>query len=285
MAIQYSFVPEDIMGKGIERTRFFALSTGQGAVSKSTLENDFFHNITTLPAAATEGTAALWVTEPGRQRVTFSITSWEPDFDQDTFKIWDGEKLLDLTDRAIATNKAPDKNRWFSEDITLEFDTVADEWGILALDTGDRGGTSQIRIKSVEWLGLAPPQPDLGSLYETSPEPLTVDDLSFYISQQVGAFDDPLTGQQLYDERDAFNVPLGWGEAVEGWIALPSGSEPVQLNIYEDNNLTFSEVIGSSSPVGFNFDGGNNQIEILPIDSQGLAVYNLGLEVGQGQYW
>jgi hypothetical protein len=246
MAIEYSFVPEDIMGKGIEGKKFFALSTGKGAVSAETLEQDFFHGTTVIPGV--EGTAALWVTEPGKQRVTFQIVTWEPDFDQDTFKIWDGEKLIELADRALA-DKLEGK-KWTSGDITLEFNTVADEWGILALDTGDRKGNSEIRIKSVEWLGESQTiNYPLDSPYETSSDALTVTDLSFHLTGgQVGAFDDPLTGQQLYDERDRFDVPAGWGEAVEGWISLPSGSEPVEFNLYEDGVRVSSQVLGTYIP-------------------------------------
>ncbi|MDJ0596477.1 MAG: hypothetical protein QNJ72_42005 [Pleurocapsa sp. MO_226.B13] len=61
--MEFDPTPEDGMGAIDGNT----LSTGTEAVSASTLTSDFFHDMVNISQYGTEGTAALWVTEPGIQ--------------------------------------------------------------------------------------------------------------------------------------------------------------------------------------------------------------------------
>ncbi len=91
--ISFDPVPEDGMGS----ITGSSLSTGEGAVSAETLTSDFFHNSVDISLYGTEGSAALWTTEPGIQQITWSVTT-EEDFILDQFLLWDGEELSQLGD-------------------------------------------------------------------------------------------------------------------------------------------------------------------------------------------
>ncbi len=79
--------------------------------SSQVLRDTFFHNQVDLTQYGTEGSAALWSTEPGFHKLTFEIFNTEPDVNQDQFLFWDGQQLSKLSDRAIATFN---KVRWGS---------------------------------------------------------------------------------------------------------------------------------------------------------------------------
>ena len=71
--ISFDSTPEDGMGA----INGSSLSTGTGAVSAAMLTSDFFYDMVNISQYGTEGTAALWVTEPGINQITWSISSTE----------------------------------------------------------------------------------------------------------------------------------------------------------------------------------------------------------------
>ena len=277
--INFDTIPEDGMGAIDGST----LSTGDGAVSASTLTSDFFHNTANISLYGTEGTAALWVTEPGVNQITWSVATTENDLNKDQFLLWDGEKLSKLGDRSIATIYNEESGFYESELITSTVETVSDEWGILALDTGDNNGDSLITIHELNWLSDG----EVQQLPEPDREILGVDpDIEPTITWQkqglekIGTYYDELSGQMVLDASDRYEIPLGYNEGVEGIISVSSGSD-LTLNIYDSSGDLYSSYSVGSSPVGFSFGSDTFTMEISPNNTDVLTEYSISLNLGQ----
>ena len=85
-----------------------------------------------LSSYGVEGTAALWVTEPGINQVSVKG-------DGGKLLFWDGEKIIPLKVSA-GTNQ-------------LLLNAVADEWGLVLLDSFDADSVSTVTVDDIEWLG------------------------------------------------------------------------------------------------------------------------------------
>ena len=270
--------PEDGMG-AIEGS---TLSTGAGAVSADTLTSDFFHNMVNISQYGTEGTAALWVTEPGIQQITWSVSSTVNDPESDQFLLWDGQELSKLGDLSVATY-SEDSDIYQSDRITSTVNVVSDEWGILALDTGDTQGDSLITIHDIKWLSDGEveqlPEPDR-ELLGSDPDNEPIITWQQQGVEKVGTYYDNVSGGMVLDGSDRFEVPLGYNEGVEGIISISSGSD-LTLDIYDKNEDLYSSYSVGSSPVGFSFGGDTFTMEVTPSNADVLTEYSLSLNLGQ----
>ena len=257
IGVEYDTVPDDGMGAIANNT----LSTGNGAVSAATLTSDFFHGSVNISQYGTEGTAALWVTEPGLNRITWSVSSTENDLHQDQFLLWDGEKLFKLGDRSIATTYNEELGIYESDLITTTVETVSDEWGILALDTDDVVGDSVITIHELQWLETGEAAtleaPDTYLLPDPDPEPIV--SVEQETVGMVGTYDN------FIDPIDTFIFPLGYNDGLEGFIDVVSGGD-LTVNIYDsEGGLYDSMSLGlGDDGFGFNFQSDSYSIEITP---------------------
>ena len=286
--MEFDPTPEDGMGAIDGST----LSTGAGAVSAATLTSDFFHGMVNISQYGTEGTAALWVTEPGIQQITWSVSSTENRLQSDQFLLWDGEKLSKLgvseampkAYRSLATNYNEDFGIYESEQITSTVNVVSDEWGILALDTGDTQGDSLITIHDIKCKSDGEveqlPEPDKEQLGgDPDNEPIITWQQQGL--EKVGTYYDDVSEGMVLDESERYSVPLGYNEGVEGIISISSGSD-LTLDIYDNNGDLYSSYsVGSSSPVGFSFQSDTYTMEITPSNSDILTEYSLSLNLGQ----
>ena len=271
--------PEDGMGVIEEST----LSTGDGAVSAATLTSDFFHDMVNVSQYGTEGTAALWVTEPGINQITWSVSSTENGLQSDQFLLWDGQELSKLGNRSLATNYNEAEGMYESELITSTVNVVSDEWGILALDTGDTQGDSLITIHDLKWLSDGEveqlPEPDK-ELLGVDPDNEPIITWQQQKVEKVGTYYDDVSGGMVLDQRDRYSVPLGYNEGVEGIISVSSGSD-LTLDIYDDNGELYDSYSVGSSPVGFSFGGDTFTMEVTPSNADVLTEYSLSLNLGQ----
>ena len=277
-SMKFDPTPEDGMG-AIDGS---SLSTGAGAVSAESLTSDFFHDMVNVSQYGTEGTAALWVTEPGLHEITWSVLSTE-NSQSDQFLLWDGEKLSKLGDRRLATNYDMDEGIYGSELITSTVNVVSDEWGILALDTGDTQGDVSITIHEINWLNDGEveqlPEPDRQLLgVDPDNEPSTTWQQQGV--EKVGTYHDDVSGQMVLDKRDYYEVPLSYNEGVEGIISVEDGSD-LSLEIYGSNGYLYSSYRVGSSPVDFSFQSDTFTIKVSPSNLDILTEYNLDLNISQ----
>lgn len=279
--LEFDTVPEDGMGA----INGSSLSTGEGSVTAQTLTSDFFHNSVDVSLYGTEGTAALWTTEPGLQRIIWSVETEEnpkdPEF-LDQFLLWDGEELTQLGDSIIADSYNSETGLYESDLIVTTVETYSDEWGILALDSGNTLGDSIITVHELKWLSdgeaeqLPEPfiQPPFGGIPFNDPDPNPIIPEQALIGK-LGSY------EEFIDPVDLFEIPLGYNEGIEGFISVESGSD-LTLDIYDSNDELYeSYYVDSSSPVSFSFGSDTFTLEIYPEDFSIETEYSLSFDVGQ----
>ena len=276
--ISFDVIPEDGMGSIQGST----LSNGAGAVSAATLTNDFFHGSVDVGLYGTEGTAALWTTEPGLQQITWSITT-EDFYSPDQFLLWDGESLSRLGDTySIETSYNPETYFSESQQFTTIVETVSDEWGILVLDAMDDSMDTTITIHEIKWLSAGEADP----LTEPIQEGFSwdVDDEPFITGQEqalhkIGLYNDPEYGQVL-DEYDGFEIPLGYNEGLQGTISVVSGPD-LTVDIYNYGDLYESYTVGSAEPLSLSFQSETHFIDIYANNPYSPTEYALDFNIGQ----
>ncbi len=223
------------------------------------------------------------VTEPGIQQITWSVSSTENGLQSDQFLLWDGEKLSKLGDRSIATTYNEAEGIYESELITSTVNVVSDEWGILALDTGDTEGDSLITIHDIKWLSDGEveqlPQPDREQL-GSDPDSEPIITWQQQGLEKIGTYYDDVSEGMVLDESDRYEVPLSYNEGIEGIISVADGSD-LTLNIYDNNGELYSSYSVGSSPVGFSFSSDTFTMEITPSNTDVLTEYSLSLNLGQ----
>ncbi len=96
---------------------------------------------------------------------------------------------------------------------------------------------------------------------------------------KIGTYFDEEYGLVL-DERDRYEVPLGYNSGVEGFISVTSGSD-LTLDIYENDGDLYDSYSVGSSPVSFNFQSDTFTMEIYPSNVNVLTEYSLELNIGQ----
>ncbi len=269
--LEFDTVPEDDMGA----INGSSLSTGAGAVSSEVLKSDFFHDSQNVNWYGTEGTAALWTTEPGLQRIIWSVET-EEYFDPDQFLLWDGQGFKQLGNSAIADDYNPETGFKESGLMVSTVETFSDEWGIVALDSGDTLADSIITIHEIKWLSdgeadeLYYPRLD-PNFNDPDDEPLiSLQEQGYY---EVGGF---------WDERDLYKIPLGYNEGVEGTISVEWGDSSLIMDVYDSvGELYDSYYIDEGSPVGFSFGSDTFTLEIYPEDVELETGYSLSFDVGQ----
>ena len=110
------------------------LSTDNGALTSEQLSINFFQGNQDLSKFGSQGSAALWVTNPGLNKVEI-----EANLDAGNLLFWDGSKLNKLN----VSNKLN----------TLLLNAMSDEWGLVLLGYED---ISTSQIKSIELLDASP---------------------------------------------------------------------------------------------------------------------------------
>lgn len=132
----YSAIAEDWLGSVDNNI----LSTGDGAVDAVTISNDFFHNNVDLTQYGVEGTAALWVTEPGINKVDVTLDGTAK------LLLWDGSNIVPFIVNG-------------SEE--LYFETVSDEWGFIILDESDSSNIASVEFDNFIWYDSVPSGVDI----------------------------------------------------------------------------------------------------------------------------
>ncbi|MDJ0581663.1 hypothetical protein [Crocosphaera sp.] len=102
-----------IIQDGIGAINNNILSTGEGAVSVQEIQSTFFHHNIDLTPYGVEGSAALWGTEPGINKVDITVDGFA------NLLFWDGANIT-----PFVVNGTQE----------LYFNTVSDEWGFIVLD-------------------------------------------------------------------------------------------------------------------------------------------------------
>lgn len=139
----YSAIAEDWLG-AVDNN---ILSTGDGAIASEEIQDSFFHNNVDLTQYGVEGTAALWVTEPGINKVDVTINGTAK------LLLWDGSNIVPFT-----VNGAE----------TLYFETVSDEWGFVVLDESDSSNIASVEFDNFIWYDSAPEGVDIIKYEEPS---------------------------------------------------------------------------------------------------------------------
>ncbi|MBE9039376.1 hypothetical protein IQ235_01015 [Oscillatoriales cyanobacterium LEGE 11467] len=138
-AIEYPLDEADTLGSGVLRSYRAELRTDRNEVSVAQIEQDFFHGQVDLSSYGVSGSAGLWTTEPGINKVTFDMRG---DYDAANLLFWNGESIVPI-DPAHISNST----------IEIYIDAVSDEWGFVLLDSNDTGDDTDFRISGLEWVG------------------------------------------------------------------------------------------------------------------------------------
>ncbi len=85
---------------------------------------------------------------------------------------------------------------------------------------------------------------------------------------------------QVLDERDRYEIPLGYNEGVEGTISVVSGPD-LTLNIYDSNKDLYESYNVGSDPVGFSFQSDTFTMQISSNNANFPSEYALDLNIGQ----
>lgn len=91
---------------------------------------------------------------------------------------------------------------------------------------------------------------------------------------QVGSFKDPLTGMNLCDGSDHFEITSRWNEAVEGLISVAKGS--IEVNYFDSmGEESISQTLRTGQTLGFGGDNEANWLEVIPVNPVSASVYSV----------
>jgi hypothetical protein len=132
----YSAIPSDSIGS--LDNNILSTDNSTGALTAQEIQDTFFHGMVNLSAYGVEGSASLWTTEPGTQRLSLTVQNAT----NSTLLLWDGAELkpLDVVDGTQ----------------TIDIYTVSDEWGLVLLDSNDPSNNSSVSLDSIQWLSANP---------------------------------------------------------------------------------------------------------------------------------
>ncbi len=179
----YSAIAED--GIGAVNNNILSTDTNLGAIASATISNDFFHGNIDLTEYGVEGTAALWVTEPGINKVDVTLDGTA------NLLLWDGSNIVPFTVNG-------------SEE--LYFEVVSDEWGFIILDESDITNIATVEFDNFIWYDSVPSGVDIIKHQEES-------DLfppAQWIIEELG--DVVVTTIPNYDNGGEFMVGTGTGD-------------------------------------------------------------------------
>lgn len=208
----YSSIVEDGIG-AIDNN---ILSTGEGAVTVEEIQASFFHNLVDISHYGVEGTAALWNTEPGINKVDITVDG------SANLLFWDGSNITSFL--AEGTQE-------------LYFNTVSDEWGFVILND-IASDESSVTFDNFVWYDSAPNNIDI---IEYQEEIILPDDWIIETLGDVEVYNTP-----NYDNDGNFMVGTGTGDRAVSTIGndlmgdrnylKPLGTEGSYLNISDLEN-------------------------------------------------
>lgn len=146
--------PNNLIGANKINTSYLTIGTGYGSENTNQLSELLNTN---LNQYGIEGSAAIYSVNSGDIiKFDWEVDSGEFDFFSDRFYFWDGKKINQFGGRYLAWNKY-NSYRWrSSQQFTTEFTALADNIAILALDTQDTYGDTELRINQIYQTGINP---------------------------------------------------------------------------------------------------------------------------------
>jgi hypothetical protein len=217
----YSSIIEDGIG-AIDNN---ILSTGEGAVSVQEIQSTFFHNLVDLSQYGVEGSAALWGTEPGINKVDITVNG------SANLLFWDGSNIVPFTVNGTQE---------------LYFNTVSDEWGFIVLDEVVNN-EALVTFDNFIWYDSQPDNIDVikyEQMDEPSPEPTP----NNWIIETLG--DVEVNDVPNYNNGGEFMIGTGTGDRAVSTIGndlmgdrnylKPFGTEGSYLNISDIENGVYT---------------------------------------------
>ena len=138
-AIEYPLEEADYLGSAVLRNHCTELRTDRNEVLVAQLEQDLFQGQVDLSGYGVSGSAGLWTTEAGINRVTFDMRG---DYDAANLLFWNGESIVPIDPTHVSNST-----------IEIYVDALSDEWGFVLLDSNDSSDDTDLRISGIEWVG------------------------------------------------------------------------------------------------------------------------------------
>ena len=249
------------------------ISTGEGAISLSELDANFFR---TALGEGVEGSGALLVTEPGLNRLVLNITT-----EQGARRRWYSAlrwpEFSGGDERAIANALEFDAAMGrYEGQLTVDLYTTSDEFGAAVVDRGDAFGATILEVESATFFAGG-----------------TADDKSDFLTAVVIPEADPLLGSfenpiQL-EEGQTLSGELDFGESV--FFREPNLSEVgIEGRINIDGDLFIEEVSATGNSLGVLVDDGDGTFGFSSLADGNLiqiiggtndASFNLDVALGQ----
>ena len=142
--VPIALIPDQQLGDVDLYSQQTRIGTGKGDRAISTLSRELEVDLRGL---GTEGSYATWNVENGIYQVTYQVYTREEDRDEIYF--FDGLEVSLLASSDEAT-RPKTSNRFVSEWKNTEVKVTNQELTLIALDTVDQSGTTQLRISSLE---------------------------------------------------------------------------------------------------------------------------------------
>ncbi|MGK7879659.1 MAG: hypothetical protein AB4060_06110, partial [Crocosphaera sp.] len=209
------------------------LSTGEGAVTTEEIQSTFFHDMVDLSQYGVEGSAALWGTEPGINKVDITVNGTA------NLLFWDGANITPFVVEGTEE---------------LYFNTVSDEWGFIVLDDVVSNEAS-VTFDNFIWYDSQPDNievisyqemedPTLDPDLKPNPDPNLEPSPNNWIIETLG--DVEVNDTPNYDNSGNFMVGTGTGDRAVSTIGndlmgdrnylRPFGTEGSYLNISDIEN-------------------------------------------------
>jgi hypothetical protein len=154
-------------------TDYLTLTTGSGAKSVGSIGTSLLNDKNYFNPYGVEGSAVVW---SGLELGTYQL-EWElisSDLMNDAFYFWNQEEVGLIANRSSANQFLLDRSGLFpvikfsSGKATTTIDVVSGKLGLLALDTNNSWGTTDVRLYGLERVGDLP---QIKSVVATTSEP------------------------------------------------------------------------------------------------------------------
>jgi hypothetical protein len=127
------------------------ITTGTYDRAVSTIARNLAGHYQAFDSYGTEGSYAVWSELPdGTYEITWDIYTGESNPEEDAFFYWNGFELKEIGTRSLATNPNSTGSRWTSDIISTQVEVRGGEMTFVALDQGDKTGSSEMRINNIE---------------------------------------------------------------------------------------------------------------------------------------
>jgi hypothetical protein len=264
-----------IVADGIGAIDNNILSTGEGAVSSEEIQSTFFHDLVNLTQYGVEGSAALWGTEPGINKVDITVNG------SANLLFWDGGHI---TPFIVGGTQE------------LYFNTVSDEWGFIVLDDLASNEAS-VTFDNFIWYDSQPDNIEIISYQEMgdpsldpNPDPTP----NNWIIETLG--DVEVNDTPNYDNGGEFMVGTGTGDRAVSTIGndlmgdknylKAYGTEGSYVNISNIENGVYTFEVNQLGKI----DGNNNdalyayngkQLTLIADNNNGLITTSVDVIYGE----